>query len=170
MQLVIEITDRQQIAHVGIGFLLQRFDRFIVLLVRGNADNIPFRIPESCQASTEDAAGVNAVGAVQEFDFLSGNMAVYDHTPAPVIRGPVQPDRQAVGIELAGGFAVQAEIPHPHGASSDVFLLEAGMRRDQLAVIENIVADQAVQEFSNLRLKFISLRVHFRNGQIDAMG
>ena len=74
-------------------------------------------------------------------------VAVDHHRPAAVLVRPRVAHRQAELVGLAGGLAVQRERRAPartrgRGSAS----LEPGVRDDEPAAVEHVVADQAVEE------------------------
>jgi hypothetical protein len=75
-----------------------------------------------------------------------GGVAVDDDGAAAVLAGPVVADGEAVLVGLAGGLAVQGELADGAGAAALQALGEAGVGDDQLAVVEHVVADEAVDE------------------------
>ena len=76
--------------------------------------------------------------------FGDGRVAVDDRRPAAVVLGPRVAHRQAELVGLAGGVAVQRERAHPARGAAVVRLLEPGVRDDQPAAVQHVVADQAV--------------------------
>ena len=77
-------------------------------------------------------------------------MAVDDHRLAAVLGGPVAAHRQAELVGLAGRLAVQREsrtLPEPRPCISSFM---PGVGDDELAAVEHVVADQAVEEADEL--------------------
>jgi hypothetical protein len=64
--------------------------------------------------------------------------------PAPVVLRPRVPHRQPVLVGLSGRFTEQRELANNAGAAPLEVLLQTGVGHHQLAVVEDIVADQAV--------------------------
>ena len=64
--------------------------------------------------------------------------------------GPVVAHRQAELVGLAGRLAVEGELAHLARAAALHLLLHAGVGHDELAVVEDVVADQPVEELGDL--------------------
>ena len=115
-------------------------------LPRRDLDDLPFRVAQRRQPAPEDAAGVDVDRAVHPLRLRHRGVAVHHRRPAAVGRGPVVPHRQPELVGLAGGLAVEGELPHPARSPSLEGLLEAGVGDDELAAVEHVMADQAVDE------------------------
>ena len=113
-------------------------------------DELPLRVAQRGELAAEDAAGVDVDRAVEPLRLGHRRVAVDDHRRAAVFRRPVVAHRQAELVGLAGRLAVQGEVPHLARAAALHLLLHAGMGDDQLAVVEDVVADQAVEELGQL--------------------
>ncbi len=83
-------------------------------------------------------------------------------------------DRQAVFVGFASGVSVQREFPNFSRSASLHFLFHSGMRDNQPAVVQHVMADQAEQEFGDFRAKpifyGIGKRVDFRKCFIQPVG
>ena len=77
-------------------------------------------------------------------------MAVDDHRRAPVLLRPVVADGQAELVGLAGRLAVEGEVSDPARAAPLHLRLHPGVGDDELAVVEDVVADEAVEEAGEL--------------------
>ena len=99
--------------------------------------------------------------------FGNRRVAVDHHRLAAILRGPVVADRQAELVGLAGGLAVEREVAHLARAAALHLLLHAGVRHHQLAVVEHVMADQAVEELGDLlpELRRLLLELLQRLGQ-----
>ena len=75
-----------------------------------------------------------------------GGVAVDDCGGAAVFGGPVVADGQAEFVGFAGGVAVEGELAHAAGGAADVLFLEAGVGDDELSVVEDVMADEFVDE------------------------
>jgi hypothetical protein len=73
-------------------------------------------------------------------------VAIDDHGLPTVLRRPVVPDRQAILVRFSRGLTIQAELAYGTGASTLELLPEAGVRHDELAVVEHVVAHQIIDE------------------------
>ena len=130
--------------------------RFAVGLRGWDRDELLLRVAQGGELAAEDAAGVDVDRAVEPVRFGDRRVAVDDHRRAPVFRRPVVAHRQAELVRLAGRLAVQGEVPHLARAAPLHLCLHAGVGNDQLAVIEDVMADQAVEELG----QFLAERRH----------
>ena len=113
-------------------------------------DELLLRVAQGGQLAAEDAAGVDVDRAVEPFRLGDRRVAVDDHRRPAVFRRPVVADGQAELVGLAGRLAVEGEVPHLARAPPLHLLLHPGVGDDQLAVVEDVVADQAVEEVGEL--------------------
>ena len=109
-------------------------------------DELLLRVAQGGELAAEDAAGVDVDRAVEPLRLGDRRVAVDDHRRAPVFRRPVVAHRQAELVGLAGRLAVQGEVPHLARAPPLHLRLHPGVGDDQLAVVEDVVAHQAVEE------------------------
>ena len=75
----------------------------------------------------------------------------YDRKPiticlTPVFRRPVKPDWQTELVSLAGSLSVEGKVPNLTGAPPLHLLFHPGMGDHELAVVEDIVAHEVVEE------------------------
>jgi len=80
-------------------------------------------------------------------------MPVHDESATPVVLNPVEADRPAEFVRLAGCLAVQRKLAHTCGRTSLHLLLQPRVGNDELPVVEDEVADQPVQKPPRLRLQ-----------------
>jgi hypothetical protein len=78
-------------------------------------------------------------------------VAVGDRRVAAVLGGPVVADGQAERVGLAGRLAVQRELADPLARAADVPLLHPRVRDDEPPVVEDVVADELVDEVGDGR-------------------
>ena len=109
-------------------------------------DELLLRVAQGRELAAEDAAGVDVDRAVEPLRLGDRRVAVDDHRLAPVFRRPVVADGQAELVGLAGGLAVEGEVADLARAPALHLLLHPGVGDDQLAVVEDVVADQPVEE------------------------
>ena len=112
----------------------------------GDGDELPLRVAEGREPAAEDAAGVDVDGAVEPLRLGDRRVPVDDHRPAPVLAGPVEADRQAELVGLAGRLAEEGEVADLARAPALHLLLHPGVGDDEVAVVEDVVADQPVEE------------------------
>ena len=123
----------------------ERTGRLVVGLRRGDRHELALRVSQRGQLAAEDAAGVDVGRVVQPLGLGDRGMAVDDHGLAAIVGRPVQADRQPELVGLAGRVAVQGELAHGARAAALHLGLEPGMGDDELAVVEHVVADEAVE-------------------------
>ena len=111
-----------------------------------NIDQLLLRPAQRRQLAAEDAAGVDANGVVHPIGPHHRSVAIDHGRRTPVARGPIGADRQAEGVDLAGGFAVKRERAHSARAAADHGFLQAGMRHRQSPVIEPEMAAQPIEK------------------------
>ena len=131
----------------------ERPGRFAVGPGGGDRDELLLRVAQGRELAAEDAAGVDVDRAVEPLRLGDRRVAVDDHRLAPVLRRPVEADGQAELVGLAGRLAVEGEVPHLARAPALHLLLHPGVGDDELAVVEDVVADQAVEEVGQLRCR-----------------
>ena len=139
-------------------------------LPRRDLDDLPFRVAQRRQLASEDAAGVDVDGAVHPLRFRNRSVAVHHRRLSAVGRGPVAAHRQPELVGLAGGLAVEGELPHPPRGPSLEGLLEAGVGDHQLAAVEHVMADQAADEGRGLVGEFRGLALQLLQGLGEAVG
>src|SRR5688500_8085986 len=77
-------------------------------------------------------------------------MPIDHERAATVVPRPIEPRGQAILVPLAGGLAVEAELPDLSRSPALHLFLQARMRDDQFAVVENIVAYLPVEEVDEI--------------------
>ncbi len=129
----------------------ERSSRFTVRSGGGDRHELLLRVAEGGELASEDAAGVDVDRTVQPVGLRDRRMTVDDHRLAPVFRRPVEADGQAELVGLAGRLAVEGEIPDLARAPPLHLLIHPGVGDHELAVVEDVVAHEAVQEVSQVR-------------------
>ena len=124
----------------------ERLGRFVVGGCGRHRHQLTLGIAQGGQPPAEHAPGVDADGPVQPLRLGDGRVAVDDHRRAAVVLRPGITNGQAVFVRLPGRVAVEGKVPHLARAASLHVGGQAGVRDDQLAVVEHVVADQAVDE------------------------
>ena len=127
---------------------------FGVGVERRNGDEFAFGVAQSGERSAKNAARIDVDGAVEPFRFGNGGVPVDDGRRAAILGCPVVAHRQAELVGFSGGFAVEGELAHRAGGASCHALLHPGVGDDQLAVIEQVMAGEIVDEIGDLRAKF----------------
>ena len=125
----------------------KRFLRLGISLPGRNGYQFPLRVAQRSQLSPEDAAGINIDRTVQPFRFRHRRVAIDHHGRAAIFRRPIISHWQAKFIGFAGRFAEQRKIAHRPGTTALHGLLHARVGNHQLAVVQDVVADQLVDEF-----------------------
>ena len=96
-------------------------------------------------------------------------MSVDDARTASVLRRPVVANGQAELVRLSGCLTEQGEIPHFGRPATLHFLLHAGVRHDEMPIVEHVVADEAIEEFLHLCAELWRLQIQLRQGSIEAV-
>ena len=73
-------------------------------------------------------------------------MTVHHQGLASILGGPVVADGQPVLACFAGRLTVEGELAHLARATTLHLRPQAGVRDDQPAIVEHVMADQAVDE------------------------
>jgi hypothetical protein len=98
------------------------------------------------ELAPEAAARVEVHRVVVPLGLDHGHVPVHHRGAAPVVSRPVQPHRQPVRVDLARGLAVHGELAHPARGAPLQRLGQAGVRHHELAVVQHVVRDEAVEE------------------------
>ncbi len=133
---------RLALARIG---RLERADRLIIGTHCRHFDQIELGIAERRQLAAEHAAGVDADRPVDPIRVEHRRVAIDHLGAALVIRCPVPAHRQTELVNLAGSLAIHGEAAHRARSAALHLLLKAGMRDDELAFVEHIVADQPIE-------------------------
>ncbi len=134
-----------------------RADRCVPLLFRLHPDQFALGVAQRGEPAAEDAAGVQADGVVEEARHRHGRVPVDHQRLAPVLLGPRVAHRQAVLVGLPGGVAVEGVRSDPAGGAAVVLLRQAGVADHQLAVVQQVVADQVAHEGADLLAELLRL-------------
>ena len=154
--LAVDVLDVQQIVvrtqHVRFVCVVgkKRFGRLVVRFPGFDLDELALGIPKGRELAAENATRVDADRAVEPVRLGHRGMAVDDHRLTTVVGCPIVPDRQAILVCLAGGLAVQAELAHARRRAALELLFETRVSDDELAVVQHVVAHQAVNEVGHL--------------------
>lgn len=101
-------------------------------------------------------------------------MTIDDRCGTSVFRGPVVAHGQAELVRLAGRFTIKGKLPDLAGTTSLHFFLRSRMGDNQSAIVKDVVADQAVEELSQLFAEIcaslVRQRVNFGHGLRKSMG
>ena len=128
----------------------QRADRLVIGGARWHIDQLHLRIAERGQLAAEHAAGVDAQRAVDPVGVHLRRMAIDHLSGALVVRGPVVAHRQTECVDLAAGLAIHGERAHSTRGTALHLFLQPGMRDDELAAVEDIMADERVEPPAHL--------------------
>src|SRR6185437_14096935 len=110
-------------------------------------DDRALRIAQRGEPAAEDGAGVDAQRVVQPLRVGYGRVAVDDRRLAAVLLRPRIAHRQAEFVGFTGALAIEAERAYAVGGAAVKPLREARMRHDETPLVEDVMRDQAVEEF-----------------------
>ena len=146
----------------------KRPSRFAIDPGSRDGHEFPLRPAKGGQLPAEDAAGVDVRRAIEPLWFRDGRMSVHYDCPPSVFGRPVVPHRKAKLIGFAGRFAIEGKFPYLTRATPLHFSLHPGVSDDEFAVVENIVANEAVNEFGRRLCEAFpdafGQRLHFGDG------
>ncbi len=131
----------------------ERSRRFAVRTDCGHRHELLLRVAEGGEFAAENAAGVDVDRPVQPVGLRNRCMTIDDHRLTSVFRRPVEADGQAELVGLAGGFPVEGEVTNLGRAPSLHLLLHPGVSDNELAVVEDVVAHEAVEEVGQFPLE-----------------
>ena len=97
-------------------------------------------------------------------------VSVDHHRRSPIVLGPVISDRESELVRFAGGFSVESKLSHRPGCAALQVFFEPGVSHYQLAVIENEVAHQAVDEPADFVCEVRWLSLHLLKCFREAVG
>ena len=120
--------------------------RLLIGAACGDRDELALGIAQGSQAAAEDAAGVDIDRVIQPLGPRHRRVAVDDRRLSVVLGHPVVAHGQAKLVGLARRLAVEGERAHLARAAPLHRFLESGMGDDELAIVEDVVAHQAVEE------------------------
>src|ERR1700693_4589968 len=86
-------------------------------------------------------------------------MAVDHHRSSPILGGPVVSNGQSKLVRLPRRFSVESKVAHLTRTASLHLFFHASVGDDQLSVIQDVVADELVEEFADLGAKLWGLLV-----------
>src|SRR5690606_17652563 len=152
------------------GFRAQRTGRLVPDPLGRYVDQFPLRPAQRGQLAAEHGAGVQADGVVEPGGLRDGGVAVDDGGPAAVVLGPRVAHGQAELVGLAGGVAVQGVAADPAGGAAVVLLGQTGVADHQPAAVEDVVADEPVDELPHLGAELLALAVHLLDGLGESVG
>src|SRR5213076_689406 len=90
--------------------------------------------------------------------------------PAPVVLRPRVADGQPELVGLTGRVAVQRVRADPAGGAAVVLLGQTRVADHQPAAVEDVVADEPVDELAYLPRDLLALAVHLLDGLGEAVG
>src|SRR5215471_15382972 len=96
-------------------------------------------------------------------------MAIDHRRFSPILRGPVISNWQSELVGFARGFAVEAKLPNRTRTAAMHFLPQAGVRDDQPATVENVVADESIQKRREFRAILGRHGLNLSNRQLQAV-
>ncbi len=132
------------------GFGGQRLHRLVPDPLGRYVDDLALRPAQRCHLPAEDGPGVQAEGVVHPGRGGHGRVAVDHRGTAAVLLGPRIAHGQAELVGLTGRVPVQrVRTDSPRGAPV-VLLGEPRVTDDQLALVQDVVADQSVDELRDL--------------------
>ena len=113
-------------------------------------DELFLGVAQGRELAAEDAAGIDVDRPIEPVRLGDRRVAVDDHRRPAILGRPVEPDGQPELVGLAGGLAVEGEFADPARAASLHLLLHPGVRHDQPAVVEHVMAHQIVEEVGQI--------------------
>ena len=116
----------------------------------GHGHEVPLGVAQGRELAAEDAAGVDIDRPVEPVGLGHRRVAVDNHCLAPVLRCPVEADGQPELVGFACRLAVEGEVPDLCRASALHLLLHPRVSDDQLAIVEDKVADETVEELGEV--------------------
>jgi hypothetical protein len=106
---------------------------------RRNADQLPLRIAEGCEAASMYAPGID-VDRVVDPDCLGyREMPPDDNGIAVVVMGPIGQDLDTVLVPLAGRRAKQGDVARSRRVDAMEVLRQSGMRNHQGSSVQDEV-------------------------------
>ena len=97
-------------------------------------------------------------------------MAVHNQRLAAVVGRPVVADRQAEFVGFARRLPIKSEFSHFAGAATLHRFLHASVGHHELAVIEDIVADEVVEELRGFDAELVRLAAQLFDRLRQAVG
>ena len=143
------IGDEKWPRRLGVGFF------------RGDGNDFPLRPAQSRQLASEHAAGVDVDRAIKPVGFGDRRMAVNNMRRPAIFRGPVLAHGKSEFIGFTGCFPIEGKFAHAARSAADILLLHARMSDDELAIVQNVMADQAIDEAFDFAEKCFRLGVQF---------
>ena len=132
----------------GAGGLSVKWARgFGIHFERGHRYAFFFGIAQGGERAAIDAACVDVDGGVEPFGMGHGGMSIDDGGCAAISRRPVEADGQAKFVGLASGFAIECEGAHGARGAPGQFFFHSCVCNYEVAIVEYVVADEAVEEF-----------------------
>ncbi len=148
----------------------QRFGGLVPDLLRRDVHQLALGPAQRGHGAAEDTAGVEADGVVEPVGTRGGRVTVDDGGAAAVLLGPGVAHRQTELVGLAGRVTVERERPHPARCPAVVFLRQPGVAHHQPAAVQDVVADQAVEERRDLGAEGVVLRLQLLDGLGETVG
>ena len=145
----------------------ERANRVRVRLPGRNGDELLLGPAQGRELAAEHAAGIDVDRAIEPFGLRHGRVAI-DHAGTSAVLGrPVVADGQPELVGLARRFAEQREVPHLGRPAPLHLRLHAGVRDDEPAVVEDVVADEAVQKLLHVGAELRRLLFEFRQRPVE---
>ncbi len=167
----VHVRQVERAAVVSAGrFGAQRLGRLVPDPLRRDVDQLTLRPAQRGELAAEHRAGVEADGVVQPGGLRDRGVPVDHRRPAAVLLRPRVAHRQAELVGLPGGVAVQGVAADPAGGAAVVPLGQTGVTDDQPAAVEDVVADEAVDELPYLGDELLALARHLLDGLGEAVG
>src|SRR5262249_24398198 len=96
-------------------------------------------------------------------------VSIYDGGAAAILGCPVVVDRESEFVRLARRLADQGEVSDLCRAASLHLRTHPSVRDDQTSVVEDVMADEAVDEFLNGRPELRRLQIQFGERSVKSM-
>ena len=145
-----DVAELQQLRRPSGGLTRGGSDRLVVLTVRGDRDQFPFRPAHRSELTAEHRTGVEADRVVEPASPRHRRVAVHDRRVPPVILSPLVAHRQTELVGLPVGIAIQRERAHTTRRATVIALGQACMGDDEATAVEDVVADEPVDELGDL--------------------
>ena len=125
--------------------------------MRLDGHDLALGIAQRCELATEDTAGINVDRVVEEERLGYGRVSIDHECLTAIVRRPVVANGQAKLIRLSRRLAEEGELSHCSRPATVHGLLQASVGNDQLAIVEDIVADKAIEELGDFDAELIRL-------------
>ncbi len=124
----------------------ERSNRIAVGPLGANRDKLVLWIAQSCKLAAEDAPCIDIDCVIQPLGLWDWGMPIDHHSLASIIQRPVVPDGKTELVGLARRFPVKGEIADLGRPPALHVFFHPGMGNDELAVVQNVMTDESIEE------------------------